>query len=79
MIKPSYVVTIGLLLIALTYGALAMWMVRSPRLGTTWGNDLPHPPNTAHYWVMIYAPDGKAKYELGLRADGVVVWREIKP
>ena len=28
--------------------------------------------------VLIYGPNGRPMHELGLRYDGVVVWREIK-
>ena len=34
---------------------------------------------TKMYFVMIAGSDGRPGYEFGLRSDGVVVWREIKP
>ena len=33
---------------------------------------------TKYYFVMIGA-NGGPSYEFGLRSDGVVVWREVKP
>lgn len=49
-----------------------------------WGDDYLrlYPPKTpfamAHLKFVVIQSPGAPAYEFGLRADGVVVWREIK-
>lgn len=56
-----------------------------------WGDDFlkPTPPSVttasghtftyAHYrFICLTAPDNR-QFEIGMRKDGVVVWREVKP
>jgi hypothetical protein len=58
----------------------------STPLTTTWGEDYmkEHPmfggevAAKKFHFIMLTGPRGGPSYELGLRSDGVVVWREVK-
>lgn len=59
-----------------------------PRTTTTWGEDyvrqhqmFPGEPTqlTKFHFALLQGSRGGAAYELGLRSDGVIVWREVKP
>jgi hypothetical protein len=61
----------------------------TPEVTTLWGEDFvkmyPHLAGTKFnrlsFRFVSPTPDQKtlAEYEIGLRFDGVVVWREVKP
>jgi hypothetical protein len=58
----------------------------TPPLTTMWGDDYmkAHPKafkdsKDGHFYFVEWSMPGENKFELGLRSDGVVVWREIKP
>lgn len=52
-------------------------------LRTKWGDDLAKEAGTykagTHYEMIAVRYGGTKAYEMGLRSDGVVVWREVKP
>ncbi len=79
LVELVTIVLVAMALAGLVWAGFDVRNENREKMAVRWADDLPHPKPYVHNYFVLLSPDGNQRFELGLRGDGVVVWRELKP